>query len=96
MSSVEDGVAANKIATEPRVPSDFESFAIATMVWLAVTLWLCFICRYHNPSFLQLRLITGFVVRVTWRVPLVEQELITLPEHLSSHWLLVRFVLLDL
>jgi hypothetical protein len=30
------------------------------------------------------RFITGFVTRLTRRVPLVEQELITLPEHLSS------------
>jgi hypothetical protein len=29
-------------------------------------------------------LITGFVTRVTRRVPLVEQELLILPEHLSS------------
>ena len=29
-------------------------------------------------------LITGFVTRLTWRVSLVEQELLTLPEHLSS------------
>jgi hypothetical protein len=28
--------------------------------------------------------ITGFVTRVTWQVPLVEQELLTLPENLSS------------
>jgi len=31
-----------------------------------------------------MRLITEFVTRVTQRVSLVEQELITLPEHLSS------------
>ena len=30
------------------------------------------------------RLLTGFVTRLTRRVPLVEQELLTLPEHLSS------------
>jgi hypothetical protein len=30
------------------------------------------------------RLITGFVTRLTRRVPLVEQELPTLPDHLSS------------
>ena len=30
------------------------------------------------------RLITGFVTRLTPRVPLVEQELLTLPEHRSS------------
>ena len=29
-------------------------------------------------------LITGFVTRLTWRVSLVEQELPTLPEHMSS------------
>ena len=28
--------------------------------------------------------IIGFVRRVTWRVPLVEQEVLTFPEHLSS------------
>ena len=35
-------------------------------------------------SFPHSRLITGFVTRLTWWVPLVEQELLTLPEHLSS------------
>jgi hypothetical protein len=30
------------------------------------------------------RIITGFVTRLTWRMPLVEQELLTLPEHLRS------------
>jgi hypothetical protein len=30
-------------------------------------------------------LINGFVTRVTRRVPLVEQELLVLPDHLSSH-----------
>ena len=33
--------------------------------------------------------------RLSRRVPLVEQELITLPEHLSSPRFLVGFVLLD-
>ena len=36
--------------------------------------------------------ITEFVNRLTWRVPLVEQELVILPEHLSSHPLCVCFV----
>ena len=36
-------------------------------------------------SFPHLWLITGFVTRVTRRVPLVEQELHTLPQHLNSH-----------
>ena len=35
-------------------------------------------------SFPHSRLIIGFVTRLTRRVPLVEQELLTLPEHLSS------------
>ena len=35
-------------------------------------------------SFPHSWLITGFVTRLTWRVLLVEQELIILPEHLSS------------
>ena len=38
-----------------------------------------------SRSFPHSRLITGFVTRLTRRVPLVEQELLTLPEHLSSH-----------
>jgi hypothetical protein len=37
-----------------------------------------------SQSFPHSRLITGFVTRLTRRVPLVEQELLTLPEHLSS------------
>jgi hypothetical protein len=37
-----------------------------------------------SRSFLHSWLITGFVTRLTRRVPLVEHELLTLPEHLSS------------
>ena len=37
-----------------------------------------------SRSFPHSRLITGFVSRLARRVPLVEQELLTLPEHLSS------------
>ena len=37
-----------------------------------------------SRSFAHSRLITGFVTRLTRQVPLVEQELLTLPEHLSS------------
>ena len=39
---------------------------------------MCSIFFPHSP------LIIGFVTRLTRRVPLVEQELLTLPEHLSS------------
>ena len=38
-----------------------------------------------SRSFPHSRLIIGFVTRLKRRVPLVEQELPTLPEHLSSH-----------
>ena len=37
-----------------------------------------------SRSFHHSWLITGFVTRLTRRVPLVEEELLTLPEHLSS------------
>ena len=47
-----------------------------------------------SRSFPNSRLITGFVTRLTRRV-LVEWELLTLPEHLSSLPILVGFVLLD-
>jgi hypothetical protein len=64
---------------------------VATMTWLTVMEYLCHkwpricsTCRKHFPVFPHSRLITGFVTRLTRRVPLVEQELLTLPEHLSS------------
>jgi hypothetical protein len=38
----------------------------------------------------------GFVTRLTRRVSLVEQELLTLPEHLSSPPVVVVFVIFDL
>ena len=37
-----------------------------------------------SRSFPHIWLITGFVTRLTRRVPLVDQELLTLPEHMSS------------
>ena len=61
--------------------------------WLDGPLWnICFTNDHGyvplvvstSRSFPHLWLITGFVTRLTWRVPLVEQELSTLPEHLSS------------
>jgi hypothetical protein len=61
-------VAANKEATEPRVP-----FGKIEVITLKI-----------SRSFPHSRLITGFVTRLTRRVPLVEQELPILPEYLSS------------
>jgi hypothetical protein len=41
-------------------------------------------CRKHFRILSRLWLITGFVTRLTRRISLVEQELLTLPEPLSS------------
>ena len=51
---------------------------------------------YHSRSFPHSWLITGFVTRLTRWVSLVEYELLTLPDHLSSTPVLVGFVLLNL
>jgi len=58
------------------------------MVWVMEYLcykwsWICSTCHIHFPV-LSSWLITVFVSRLTPRVVLVEQELPTLPEHLSS------------
>ena len=69
----------------------FESFTTTTMTWLTVMKYvfhtwprICFTCRNTSRSFPHSWLITGFVTRVTRRMPLVEHELLTLPDHLSS------------
>jgi hypothetical protein len=50
--------------------------------------WICFTCHKHFLSFRHSWLITWFVSRVTWQVPLVEQELLTLlGERPSWLWL---------
>jgi hypothetical protein len=102
-------VAANKEATEPRVPFGkvevITSKILRSPPWLDWPLWNIFVTNDHgyvslvvntSRSFPHSRLITGFATRLTRRVPLVEQELPTLPEHLSSPRFLVGFVLLDL
>ena len=73
----------------------FESFTVTTMIWLSVTgymchklPWICSTCGKHIPihsSFMHLWLITRFVTRVTRPMPLVEQDLPTLPGHLHFH-----------
>ena len=61
------------------------------MTWL--TLWNICVTNDHGyvplvvntpRSFPHSRLITGFITRLTRRVPLVDQEILTTPEHLSS------------
>jgi hypothetical protein len=61
------------------------------MTWLTVMEYLCHkwpricsTCRKHFPVLSSFMIITGFVTRLTRRVPLLEQKLLTLPEHLNS------------
>jgi hypothetical protein len=56
---------------------------------------ICFACRNHNPV-LHSWFFTGFVTRVPRWVPLVEQELLTTKKHMSSPFVFVRFMLLNL
>ena len=65
---------------------------LAIMALLIATEYLCLkwpricsTCRTHFPSFPRSWLITGFVSIIRRRVALVEQELLTLLEHLTSH-----------
>ena len=61
--------------------------------WLGWPLWNICVTNDHgyvplvvstSGSFSHSRLINAFVTRLTWQVSLVEKELLTLPEHLSS------------
>ena len=55
---------------------------------IMVAIWpiefLCNVVVNTSRFFPHSWLITGVITRVTWRVALVEQELVTLPEHMSS------------
>jgi hypothetical protein len=55
-------------------------------------IWLPRELSMSNSFITTFVLITEFVTRLTRRVPLVEQKLLTLPEHLSSSRFLVGFV----
>jgi hypothetical protein len=65
----------------------FESFTVATMTWLTDKEYLghkwphiiCSTCHSTSRSFPHSWLITGFVTRLTRRVPLEEQELTAYP-----------------
>jgi hypothetical protein len=74
-----------------KLKSSLRKFYVATMTWLTAMEYLCHKWPRYVPlvvntsrSFPHSWLITWFVSRLTWLVPLVEQELLTLPEHLSS------------
>ena len=68
----------------------FESFMVATMAWVTVMEYLChkwpMICSTWGNHFPVLSLFMTYhmVTRITRRVLLLDQELITLSEHLSS------------
>ena len=86
-------LAANTILLKDRflVPT----LGSSSMSWLTISQYLChkwqLICslsRNHKPVFLKSWLMTGFVTRVTGQVPLMQQEVFTLPEHMSSSYVL--------
>ena len=72
----------------------FESFMVVAMTLLTVLEYLCHkwrricsICRERFPvlsSFMTYICIIGFVTRLTWWVPLVDQERLALPKYLTS------------
>ena len=66
---------------------------LRSLTWLGWPSWNICVTNDHGyiplivntfRSFPHSRLITGFVTILTRRVPIVQQELLTLPEHLSS------------
>jgi hypothetical protein len=77
-----------------KLKSLLESFTVATMTWLTVTEYLChkwplifFGGRNHNLVLFSFRTFHRLVTRVTWRVPLEEQELLILQDLISfSVW----------
>ena len=78
-------------------------FQNATITWLTALEYLCQNDHRYLPliestsrAFPHSRLIFGCVTRLTPRVPLVDQDLQTIMQHLSSPSSLVRLVLLDL
>jgi hypothetical protein len=79
------------------------SLTVATMTWLTAMEYICHKWPRYVPlvvntsrSFPHPWLITGFVTRLTRRMSLVDQGLLTPPEHMRSPPVLVGFVLLDM
>ena len=90
-------MAVKKEATEPRVPIGWVEVITLKVLrssrWLGKPLRKMCVTNEHDYglhivstswSVLHSILITEFILRVTRWVPLVEQDLLTLPEHLSS------------
>ena len=91
------GLLLTKEATEPRVPLCQVEVITSKVLWSPPWLgWqLRNICVTNDHGYVPLVvntswfsphswLMTRFVTRLTWRVPLVEQERLTILEHLSS------------
>ena len=83
-------VVANKEATEPRV-HHFGRFTVVPMTWLTYleclsNKWprICSTCRKYFLDLSSFMTYHRFVTRLTRHMSLVEQELLTLPEHMSS------------
>ena len=79
--------------SNPNIPIFTLYYKCTGNTWLGWPLWNICVTTDHgyvplvvntSRSFPHSWLIIGFVSRLTRRVPLVEQELPTLPEHLSS------------
>jgi len=77
----------------PNLRKSWTMLVLRSPPWLGWPLWNICVTNDHgyvllvvNTSrfFPHSRLITGFVTRLTRRVTIVEQELLTLPEHMSS------------
>ena len=71
--------------------SSLRQLYVVTMAWFTdmeymCRKWprLCSTCREHFPVLSSSWFVTGFVTRLTWRVPLVRQELLILLDHLGS------------
>ena len=91
------GWKANLEATEPKVPLSYVEVITSKVLWsppwLGWPLWNICVTNDHwyvplvvntSRAFLHSWLVTGFVTRSARRTSLVEHELFTLPEHLSS------------
>jgi hypothetical protein len=72
------------------------------MIWLIVAEYLSHMATISSvvietvPSFVLSSSLIGFLIRLTQRVPLLEQELLTRLEHPSSPPVLLRLVFLNL
>jgi hypothetical protein len=81
------------LLTRKLLNQGFLLLKLKSSLWLGWTLWNICVTNVHGHvpltastprSFPHSQIIAGFVTRLTRRLPLVEQELLTLPKHPSS------------